>query len=75
MDTQITLTPDLKVKVEQEADARGMTVAEFVRELLERAISQSRSDDPMFSDKAVFRDNGPTDLAAEHDEYLYGDVS
>jgi hypothetical protein len=75
MNMQITLTPELKEKVEREAGARGMTVPDFVCESLERAVAKNRADDPLFADKAVFRDNGPADVAAKHDDYLYGDAS
>jgi len=75
MNTHISLSPDLKAKVEREANARGMSLSEFVRESLETAIAQDRSNDPLFSDDAVHRDDGPTDLASDHDEYLYGDAS
>lgn len=73
MNTTITLTPDLQARIEREALARGMSVPEFVRETLERAIRQSATDDPLFTDDAVFQDQGLTDLAARHDDYLYGE--
>ena len=75
METQITLPSDLKQKIEREATAQGMTVDEFVTDSLERAVANGRSNDPLFADDAVFRDDGPTDTAANHDEYLYGDAS
>jgi len=73
MDTQISLSPELKSKIEREANARGMSVAEFVRESLEHAVAQS-PDDPMFADTAVYRDDGPRDFASKHDDYVYGDA-
>ena len=75
MDTQITLSPDLKAKVEREASARGMSLTDFVRQSLEWAIAQNPSDDPLFADTAVYTDDGPTDFASNHDDYLYGDES
>ncbi|MBI2481804.1 MAG: CopG family transcriptional regulator [Planctomycetia bacterium] len=75
MDTQISLPPDLQAKIEREARARGMSVPDFVRTSLEWAIAQKPADDPLFADTAVFRDDGPEDLAANHDDYLYGDAS
>ena len=76
MDTQISLSPELKAKIEREANARGMSVAEFVRESLEHAVAQKTSeDDPLFADTAVYRDDGPNDFASNHDDYLYGDAS
>lgn len=75
MDTQITLPPELKAKIEREANARGMSVSDFVRESLEHAVTQEPSEDSMFADTAVYRDGGPNDLASNHDGYLYGDAS
>ena len=75
MDTQISLSPELKSKIEREANARGISVAEFVRESLEHAVTQKTSEDPLFTDTAVYRDDGPNDLASNHDDYLYGDAS
>lgn len=72
MDTPISLSPDLLAKIEREANARGMTLDEFVRETLEQAVSRSPCDDPLFADTAVFRDDGPADFASHHDDYLYG---
>ena len=75
MNMEISLSPDLLAKVEREAKARGMPLADFVRESLEQAISQKRSDDPLFSDTAVYRDDGPADFASKHDDYLYEEGS
>lgn len=75
MDPRISLPPDLEAKIEREARACGMSVSDFVRTSLERAIAQKPAIDPMFADTAVFRDNGPVDFASNHDDYLYGDKS
>lgn len=75
MDSQISLPSDLKAKIEREANARGMSLPEFVCKSLEWAIAQNPSDDPLFADTAVYRDDGPVDLASNHDDYLYGDAS
>ncbi len=75
MDTQISLPADLKAKLEREADARGMALPEFVRSSLEWAISKRPNDDPLFSDTAVYRDDGAEDFSSDHDTYLYGDTS
>lgn len=75
METQISLPPELTATIEREANARGMSVAEFVRECLEYAVAQERPEDPLFADTAVYRDDGPDDFASNHDEYLYGDAS
>ena len=75
MDAHISLSPDLMAKIEREANARGMSLPDFVRVSLEWAIVQNPSDDPLFADAAVYRDDGPVDFASNHDDYLYGDGS
>ena len=75
METQISLPADLKEKLEHEASLRGMSLHEFVRQSLEWAIAQKTTDDPLFADTAVYRDDGPDDFASNHDDYLYGDAS
>ncbi len=75
MEMRISLSPDLKAKIEREATARGISPSDFVRESLERATAQKASCDPLFADTAVYRDDGPVDLASNHDDYLYGDGS
>lgn len=75
METTITLPAELKTRVEQEAAACGLSVSEFVRLSLERAVEKHSTADPLFSDTAIFDDDGPTDTAANHDDYLYGDAS
>jgi hypothetical protein len=58
MDTQISLPADLKDKIEREANARGMSLSDFVCKSLEWAMAQKPSDDPLFADSAVYRDEG-----------------
>lgn len=75
MGMNIILPPDLEARIEQEANARGMSLADFVRASLERVIAPNPADDPLFADTAVYHDDGPADYAANHDEYLYGNQS
>jgi len=75
MDTKISLPSDLTTMIEREANARGMSLSDFVRESLERAVTQRPSEDPLFTDIAVYRDDGPSDFASNHNDYLYGDTS
>ena len=75
MNIQITLPADLQTKLEREAAARGVSVADFIRLSMEWVLARKRSEDPLFADTAVWRDDGPTDVAEKHDDYLYGDAS
>jgi hypothetical protein len=40
---------------------------------LKTALAQMAENDPLFADQAVFRDDRPSDFAAEHDRYVYGE--
>jgi hypothetical protein len=52
---------------------RGISVKDFVQESFEREVQASPAVDPLFADAVIFRDDGPTDSAAQHDKYLYGE--
>jgi predicted DNA-binding protein len=74
MNIQITLPPDLQSRLEREAAARGVSVADFLRSSLEATLKHNRSEDPLFADHALWRDAGPDDVAEKHDDYLNGRV-
>jgi hypothetical protein len=44
-----------------------------VRHKSGRSKKTSRASDPFFSNKEVFYDSGPGDVAENHDKYLYPD--
>ncbi|MBI1870726.1 MAG: hypothetical protein HYS07_05990 [Chlamydiae bacterium] len=74
--TTIMLPLDLKFKAVQMAQKMGISFGEFVRETLKKAIRKTKNTkslDPFFADKAVFRGKVPKDLSERHDDYLYGD--
>ena len=59
---------------------RGMSFGAFLRESLETALDSSTSRmpttaDPLFADAAVYEGEAPSDLAEDHDRYLYGETS
>ncbi len=62
---------DLWGKAEAAARERGLTLDEFVRRCVSKSIDQTRANDPLFADRAVFEGDTPADLAANHDQYLY----
>lgn len=66
---------DLKFRALQVARRMGISLGELIRESLSVALKTEKknSDDPLFSDKAVFRGKVPKDLSERHDDYLYGD--
>ncbi len=73
MPTHIPLSPEIKAIIEREAVARGLTLDEFLQQTLDHARRPSEVKDALFSDSAVFSDQGATDAAEKHDEYLYGE--
>jgi hypothetical protein len=61
----------------QEAEARKTTISQFLRDLIgqrkkssSKAAKRNYAKDPFFQRKGSF--DGPGDLAAKHDSYLYG---
>ena len=77
--TTIMLPEDLKIRAHKKANMLGLSLGGFIRDSLEHALgsnhSVQRSEDPFLSDDAVCHEETPRDLAANHDDYLYGDRS
>lgn len=74
--TTIMLPDDLKHRAGQLAQERGVSLAELIRELLEERLAKtakSWADDPLFAGWKPWDgpDDGPTDMAENHDRYLY----
>ena len=72
--TTIMLPPEIKNAARRMARERGISLGELIRESLQRTLAgstQKRADDPLFSDQACFEGNVETNLAAEHDQFLY----
>lgn len=72
--TTLTLPQKLKAKAEREARRQGVSLEQFIRESVERNLEGSaatqRTPHPFFDDPFVIEDDGPTDLAENHDRYL-----
>lgn len=75
--TTLMIPPALKARAQQRARELGISVGELIRRALEAELSSSksgsRSDDPLFTDQTVFDGESPSDLAENHDRYLYGE--
>jgi hypothetical protein len=68
----ITLPLELKNLAETRAREEGVSLEEFVLELLEKRLSpKSAERDPLFAKYKVFDGDAPSDLAENHDKYLY----
>jgi hypothetical protein len=72
----IRLPAELKARAVHHARERGISLGELIRTSLSHVLSMEREDsrlrDPLFADDAVFTGPAPADLAANHDEHLYG---
>jgi hypothetical protein len=62
---------DLQSKAEAVARERGLTLDEFVRRCVSTTVAQGNATDPLFADTEVFAGDAPSDLAENHDRYLY----
>lgn len=73
--TTVMLPSDLRRRAFRRARERGVSLGALIRESLDAAISRAvptATEDPLFSDGAIFRGAAPRDLARHHDRYLYG---
>lgn len=74
--TTILLSEELRAKAETAARQRGITLSELIRRLLTAAVHgkklSSREGDPLFRPRRLMAHPNPSDVAANHDEYLYG---
>jgi len=73
--TTVRLPEDLKSRAEAHARERGISLGSLVRRSLERALAEPRdaSAEPFLDDAAIWDGDAPSDLAANHDRYLYDD--
>ena len=76
--TTIMLPERLKAKAARRARTQGISLSELIRESLARSLARpgeaAGEKDSFLADNATFS-GGPTDLARNHDRYLYGDQS
>ncbi len=74
--TTVMIPEDLKIRAAKRANAVGISLGEFIRESLEKALKSNPAgflDDPFLNDNAVFGGDTPVDLALDHNKYLYED--
>lgn len=76
--TTVVLPGPLKQRAVNRAREQGISFGEFVRRAVEnmltappRGRSRKKTGDPFWDNLKVY-DGGPSDLAARHDDYLYG---
>ena len=75
--TTIMLPGPLKHRATRLARKRGVSLGELIRESLREALARNPSSDEdlLFADDASYPGPVPADLAADHDDYLYGEKS
>jgi hypothetical protein len=73
--TTIMLPPELKIEAQNYASELGISVGKLIRDSLQLCLEKNKKDkgeDLLFSSFATFEGSTPEDLAANHDQYLYG---
>jgi hypothetical protein len=66
---------DLKIRAASRANSEGISLGEFIRVSLEKALrfgDDEYPDDPFLADNSVYEGETPSDMAQNHDNYLYG---
>lgn len=59
------------------AAKKGISVGQLIRGALESVLKEGNDkpqEDPFFDDVHFHKGAVPSDLSANHDEYLYGDI-
>ena len=69
--TTLEIPDGLGMEVKRAAAARGLSLDEYIREVLERTLTPPDASDPLFADDAVYAGDAPADLSTDHDRYLY----
>ncbi len=76
--TTILLPAVLKAKALRRAREQGISLDEFLCRAVEASLADAgetpRKADPLFSDVSVYDGPVPADLAANHDDHLYGEA-
>jgi len=70
--TTILLPQDLHRSAEIEARAQGISLSELIRRKLASSPTERSDQTPAFFSRSPWVDSGPSDLAENHDRYLYG---
>ena len=74
--TTVMLPEDLKRAAQSEAERRGISLGDLIRESLRRQIEDEpkrRDQDLLFTDAATWSGDAPGDLSERHDDELYGE--
>jgi predicted DNA-binding protein len=71
--TTIMIPQELKIRANNLARKRGISLGELIRETLEKLCANNikKTRDPFFADEGIYTDKTPRDLSEKHDDYLY----
>jgi len=74
--TTVVLPPKLKQRATACARRKGVSFSEFVRQVLQEAVSRAPAKpaggrDPFWTNVPVYDGPVPSDLSVNHDKYLY----
>ncbi len=69
--TTIILPEQLKFQAEQRAKEHGLSLAEFIRDSLRKNLSSEPKRDSIFADEEYCLEHSQSDIAKNHDDYLY----
>jgi hypothetical protein len=70
--TTILLPNDLRRRADREAKALGISLSELIRRRLAADADPEKKDRPRFFSRQPWTGQGPSDMATNHDAYLYG---
>ena len=66
------LPPELRRKADREAKALGISLSELIRRKLGEGSVEESGEKSRFFSREPWQGAGPSDTAANHDDYLYG---
>ena len=76
--TTILLPTSLRAEAESAARRRGISLSELIRRQLAATVrggkTSGRETDPLFRPGQLMTRGGSGDVAARHDDYLYGPI-
>ena len=70
--TTILLPNELRKRADREAKSLGISLSELIRRRLAADDGQATVERPRFFTRQPWTGPGPSDTAANHDNYLYG---
>ena len=70
--TTILLPPELRRKADKEAKALGISLSELIRRRLGGNDEEETEKRPRFFTRQPWQGAGASNVAANHDDYLYG---